>query len=350
MPINAKLVTDYLNEYTDNERTYREYYEARRDPEQLSRFAARCGREEALRRRLVLPDLYPECLPAPDFFCDENLFRKGRNVRIWKHDRYTPVFEHYHDVFEMNYVLTGQCTQRINGREVSFLAGDICFIALNTRHTMEVFDDSIILNILIRHDTFDDIFLSDLRNKTLLTTFFLDNLYRNYRRDYIIFHTGDDVVIRDMVLEMCMEHLSEDEYSDNLLTHMTSILFSKLMRGYSRMADIPGTHSREFDEQIGIINYLQQNYRTATLTDTADHFGYSTAYCSRLIKKTTGSNFTALLREIRMKQAERLLRTTPANLSTVAERIGYENDETFIRIFRQSRGMTPSQYRNMKTS
>lgn len=349
MAINVDMVTAYLNQYTENEKIYKEYHEALKDAAALQDFGKRYSRERAISEKIILPDLYPESIPWTDFFCDKNIFRKGHNVRIMKHDRYTPAFEHYHDVFEMNYVLSGKCIQRISGKKVSFQKGDICFIALNTPHTMEVFDDSIILNILIRHDTFDDIFLNDLRNKTILTTFFLDNLYKSYKTDHIIFHTGDDVVIRDMVLEMCVEHLEEDEFSDNLLTHMASILFSKLMRGYADTADISGTSSRELEEQIRIMDYLQLNYRTATLTETADHFYYSTAYCSRLIKKTTGSTFSALLREIRMKQAERLLRGTPANLSTIAERIGYENEETFIRVFKASRGITPTQYRNLKT-
>ena len=348
MPMNVDMVMEYLNEYTENEQVYREYYEAKGDGEQLQRFREHHTREEILERRLILPDLYAESEPWATYFCDENLFRRGDNVRIWKHDRYTPVFEHYHDVFEMNYVLNGSCTQQIAGRRVTFYAGDICFIALNTRHTMEVFDESIVLNILIRRDTFDDIFLNDLRSKTLLTTFFLDNLYRNDRTDYIIFRTGDDVVIRDMVLEMCMESLAEDEYSDNLMAHMTSILFSKLMRSYARTALVSGRRGKDFEDQIEIVTYLQKNYRAATLSSTAEHFGYSTAYCSKLIKKTTGTNFVDLLREIRMKQAERLLRATPASLEDIAERIGYENAGTFIRVFKASRGMTPSQYRSGK--
>ena len=349
MAINVDMVTAYLNRYTENEKIYREYHEALGNADALQDFGRRYSRERAIEEKIILPALYPESVPWPDFFRDENIFLKGRNVRIWKHDRYTPAFEHYHDVFEMNYVLSGKCTQNISGKKVSFKKGDICFIALNTRHTMEVFDDSIVLNLLIRHDTFDDIFLNDLRNKTILTTFFLDNLYKSYKTDHIIFHTGDDVVIRDMMLEMCVEQIEEDEFSDNLLTHMVSILFSKLMRGYADTADISGTSSSELDEQVRIMDYLQIHYRTATLTETADHFCYSAAYCSRLIKKTTGSTFSALLREIRMKQAERLLRGTPANLGTIAEKIGYENEETFIRVFKQSRGMTPTQYRNLKT-
>ena len=349
MTIDMNPIIERLNRCTENERVYKEYYEAQSDPQLLHQFIGKYPHEEVIRRRLILPDLYPDSLPSENFFCDANLFGPGRNVRLWKHDRYTPSFRHTHDFFEMNYVLSGSCRQEINEREITFYAGDICFIALNTPHTIEIFDESIVINILIRRETFDDIFLTDLRNKTLLTTFFLDSLYQNNKTDFIIFHTGDDVVIRDMVLEMCMETHEEDAYADNLLTHMTSILFSKLMRGYADTALVARRSTREFYDQIEVVGYLQNHYQTATLAETADHFGYSMTYCSKLIKKMTGTNFVQLLREIRIKQAERLLRDTPASVENIAERIGYENAGTFIRVFRQSRGMTPSQYRSQKS-
>ena len=349
MSFDMNMVIERLNRYTENELAYKEYYEINGNRQRLEQFAKKHPQEEALRRRLILPDLYPDSVPWEDFFCDENLFSAGRNVRLWKHDRYTPAFLHSHDVFEMNYVLSGGCRQKIGEKEITFHTGDICFIALNVPHTIEVFDESIVINILIRRDTFDDIFLTDLRSKTLLTTFFLDSLYQNDKTDFIIFHTGDDVVIRDMILEMCMETHEEDVYADNLLTHMTSILFSKLMRGYADTAMVSQRRSREFYDQIEIVGYLQNHYQTATLAETAEHFGYNMTYCSKLIKKTTGTNFVQLLREIRMKQAERLLRGTPASIEKIAERVGYENAGTFIRVFKQSRGMTPSQYRSEKT-
>ena len=346
--VNKDLILAYLNEYDENELIYKEYHEALKNPDDLEEFGRRHGLEEVLAKRLVLPQLYEESLPPEDFFCDRNIFRNGQNILLMKHDRYTPAFAHHHDTFELNYVVSGSCRQLINGTEVHFYKGDICFIALDTTHTMEVFDDSIVLNILIRKDTFDDIFINVLRNKSILTTFFLDNLYAGNKTDYIIFSTAGDEEIEGLIFEMFLESMAEDEYSGNLSTYMISILFSKLLRGYSKTAVICGKQGEDMDLHNEIVVYLQNNYITATLQDTAAHFGYDPSYCSRLIKKVTGVNFVGLVREIRMKQAERLLRATPMTVEMISERIGYENPETFIRVFKKSRGMTPAQYRNEK--
>lgn len=350
MALNEKMLIEFLEQFTENEAIFREYAQIREDPALLREFAGRHSHEEALAKKLILPELYPDSVPSADYFCDRNIFQPGQNIIIRKHDRYTPAFRHSHDIFEMNYVLRGSCTQEINGKTITFYAGDACFIALNTMHTLEVYrDESIVLNLLIRHDTFDDIFLNDLRSKTILTTFFLDNLYKKQRTDYIIFRTGEDVVIRDMMLEMYMEMFTDDAYSGSLLTHLAAILFNKLLRGYAKAALVSEKSDVSAENHFEIVNYLQQTYQNATLAGTAEHFGYSTAYCSRLIRQTTGSTFIELLREIRLKQAERLLRATPASLETIAVRVGYENAGTLIRVFKKSRGITPTQYRSEKT-
>ena len=347
---NVQQIEAHLLQYTENERIYREYAEAVKHPGTLRDFSRRVDLKKALEMKLILPDLYPECVPGANYFCDQNVFSPGSNVLIEKHDRYTPVFLHEHDFFEMNYVVSGSCTQQIQGRRVVFRKGDFCFIALHSPHTIEVFDESVVLNILIRHDTFDDLFMNDLRSKNLLTTFFLENLYQSNRTDYIIFHTKDDENIRDSIFELYLESLAQDQYSDRMMVHMIAVLFNQLLRTYSRTATVSENRDQEFHHQIEVVVYLEQNYRTATLADTAEHFNYSTAYCSKLIKRTTGSNFVDLLREIRLKQAERLLRTTPASLEIIADRIGYENVGSFIRVFKQNRGVTPTQYRNCKSN
>ncbi|MDO4285455.1 MAG: AraC family ligand binding domain-containing protein [Eubacteriales bacterium] len=236
---NEEMILEYLYQYNENEKLYKEYYEARKDEKGLREFLVRNTKESILSKRLIFPELYEESVPSEKFFSDSNMFGRFHNVKITKHDRYTPVFEHSHDMFEMIYVLSGKCRQHISGEEINLDEGDICFIALNTVHTMEVFDDSIVLNILIRHETFDDIFLNSLRNKSILTTFFLNNLYENQKTDYIIFRTSGDSDIKSQILDMYIEQFEEDEYCDNLLIHMASILFNKLLRGYAKTAFVP---------------------------------------------------------------------------------------------------------------
>lgn len=82
-----------------------------------------------------------------------------------------------------------------------------------------------------------------------------------------------------------------------------------------------------------------------TLSDVAEHFGFSISYCSKLIKNTTGMGFNDWKRILRMRRAEHMLINTNTTVNDISISLGYENTETFIRAFKKEMHMTPSNYR-----
>ena len=67
-------------------------------------------------------------------------------------------------------------------------------------------------------------------------------------------------------------------------------------------------------------------------------------------KNYTGMNFVNYLKEIRIKAAKRLLENTELRIQEVGKMVGYENDKQFMKIFKNICGVSPSEYRKMKTS
>ena len=353
--MDRELIVEHLSQYNDRERIYKEYYDLRGDPAAQEQLARRYMQNDTLRTRrgmidkwLFFPEVFPDQTPQDLFFSDELIFDSSADVMVLKHDRYTPLFTHTHTIFEISYVLKGTCQQHFAGDDLTLEEGDFCFIALETPHSIGVFDDSVVLNILLKKNTFDDIYMHALRNKSVLTSFFFNSLYDEYKTDYIIFRTGDDPNIRDLLLDMYVEQFEWDEYSDNQLTCMMSILLSRLMRGYAKTAQLPAPKKKDPSIRIEILNYLQNNYRTATISDMAEYFHYSTSYCSRLIRESTGRTFSGLLQDIRLRQAEALLRTSNAGIEQISFRVGYENPESFSRAFKKHRGLTPTQFREQE--
>ena len=82
-----------------------------------------------------------------------------------------------------------------------------------------------------------------------------------------------------------------------------------------------------------ILNYINHNYQTATLGDTAAHFGYSDSHFSTLIKEGTGRTFLQIIRDIKLNQACRALCQTELSIPDICELVGYETPEHFMRIF-----------------
>lgn len=185
---NFEMILDYLNEYNEAELFYKKYYELRTEPEQQDRFVRDYGMEKIKENNLIVPrlQLWPlsgirsrDNISIPEqYMFDEKM--STRDAYLSKHNRYSPVFLHTHDYFEMFYVMSGQCRQTISDKAMTLHEGDLCFIAPYTLHTLEVFDDSIIINIYIRVSTFDDIFFNLLRSKNILSLFFMNSLYATH--------------------------------------------------------------------------------------------------------------------------------------------------------------------------
>ena len=53
---------------------------------------------------------------------------------------------------------------------------------------------------------------------------------------------------------------------------------------------------------------------------------------------------------LRINQAINLLMNTSCNMTQIAAMVGYENPLYFSRIFRKTKGVSPSQYRKMTLS
>lgn len=83
-----------------------------------------------------------------------------------------------------------------------------------------------------------------------------------------------------------------------------------------------------------------------TLPDVAAYFHISIPYASDLIRQITGSNFTALVLEERMRESEKLLKNSNVPVSKVALLSGYQEPSYFMKVFKKYFGCTPSQYRD----
>ena len=86
-----------------------------------------------------------------------------------------------------------------------------------------------------------------------------------------------------------------------------------------------------------------------TLEDVATHFNYSVPHCSKLIRDETGIGFVAFVRRIKMNHAVALLLNTRTSVADIASMVGYENPESFIRVFQKVYQMSPTAYRKKVT-
>ncbi|MCS7463982.1 helix-turn-helix domain-containing protein [Paenibacillus doosanensis] len=96
-----------------------------------------------------------------------------------------------------------------------------------------------------------------------------------------------------------------------------------------------------------VIRYLEQHYMDSDLSLNlmASQFGLSVPYLSKLFKETTETNFMDHLIRIRMEKSKELLADPKLKIGAIAESVGYNNPQSFIRIFKKYTGLTPGEYR-----
>ena len=96
-----------------------------------------------------------------------------------------------------------------------------------------------------------------------------------------------------------------------------------------------------------VLDYVKQHYMDSELSLNllAAQFELSVPYLSKLFKETTETNFMDCLIQIRMEKSKDLLLNSKYKINTIAERVGYNNVQSFIRIFKKYTGQTPGEFR-----
>ena len=187
-----------------------------------------------------------------------------------------------------------------------------------------------------------------MKQNDIVSEFFSEGLYNSQHINYLIFHTGatGKANIQKHMIQLYQEHLFHDACSDQIMIGMMTILVGLITRYYLSTVESSLTdNKRQEPDHFMVLNYIQLNLNTVTLTDVAEHFGFSISYCSRLIKASTGLSFNEWRSALRMRRAERMLLNTNKTVAAISEELGYMNPETFIRSFKKFTQMTPTQYR-----
>lgn len=274
---------------------------------------------------------------------------EGFDISITRHIRYLPAYAHTHQFFEIACVLEGSCINYIGDQELQMNVGDFCIIAPGTVHAISAFsDDCILLNCLIRSTTFDSTFFDVISDQPVLSDFFSRTLYKSNDNFYLVFHTGNDEELRQILYSIYHEYNSRKKYCRKLMNYYLSIFFTLLIRNHERDVFIPNpAHNAPEHNFIYMLHYLQNNYQTISLKEFAAFFNYSERQMSRILHDYTGLGFTENVQKYRMNKAVKLLSNPSLSVSDIAEQCGYSNISHFRRTFQKYYQMTPAEYRKV---
>ena len=102
-------------------------------------------------------------------------------------------------------------------------------------------------------------------------------------------------------------------------------------------------------EVIKIIQHIQDNYdEDITVKSLSQYVMMGESYVSALFKKKTGQTLIHYLHRVRVDKAIDYLVSTKLPVSEIGQKVGFANDNYFIKIFKRQTGTTPSHYRKNK--
>ena len=81
--------------------------------------------------------------------------------------------------------------------------------------------------------------------------------------------------------------------------------------------------------------------------ETADRFNLTLPALSKLFKESFGENLIDYTTSMRMETAKQLLMETELSVSEISDKVGYYNLSSFTRRFKQSQGISPTEYRSI---
>ena len=116
----------------------------------------------------------------------------------------------------------------------------------------------------------------------------------------------------------------------------------------NKIEEIQNAQFAKDKRMVEIMNYIQSNYLSVTLEGLSDKFYLSKPYLSKYIKEKSGMTFGELVKNVRLKKAKTLLKTSSMTVESIALSVGYQNVEHFNRLFKKAFNMTPVQFRNKK--
>ncbi|WP_409252389.1 AraC family transcriptional regulator [Bacillus sp. SCS-153A] len=97
------------------------------------------------------------------------------------------------------------------------------------------------------------------------------------------------------------------------------------------------------------IDYIHKHYKESIRLETlAEIEHYHPVYYSAWFKQRTGKSPKVYISDLRLKEAEYLLKATSWTISMISEELGFENSSSFTRWFVRLEGLSPQKYRALK--
>jgi AraC-like DNA-binding protein/cupin superfamily acireductone dioxygenase involved in methionine salvage len=269
---------------------------------------------------------------------------KGIEIEQCKrHEPCSMPLYHYHDSYEIYYLLSGSRYYFINDRKFKVEKGDLVLINKGNLHKTMYGGSPMHERILI---IFDESYIQGLIGQSADVNL-LQAFHQN--ENLVKLQKPEQAAIERLLFRIMREARGKDLGHESYvrLAMGELLIFINRKAAHTRPAG-NGQMNHMHGKICEIIKYINIRYmKKITLESIADNFYISPYYLSRIFRKETGFTFVEYLNSLRIREAQQLLKESQLNVSEIAEKVGYESQTHFGRVFKKITGMSPLQFRKM---
>ena len=250
---------------------------------------------------------------------------------------------HFHNQYELYYLISGERYYFIKDRVVHIRPGDLVLINKNDLHkTTDAGTEAHIRTVI----NFDKNFV--------LSSFHMDDLIKELFTNencIVPFLPADRQYVESCFSRMIYEIQNKAvgfEISLQLILMELMIYTRRYIEAHPAptLANPSPMHKKVSE----IAQYINDNFNAPlSLSSVSQRFFISQYYLSRTFKETTGFTFIEYLNSIRIREAQHLLLETNDPITMIAEKVGFGNISHFGRVFKAITKVSPMAFRKLHT-
>jgi len=281
------------------------------------------------------------------FTVDSKKFLGGNKlIDIRTHTRFVDFPRHTHNYIEMIYMCKGSTEHILNGTtKITLREGELLLLNQHTVHEVKrAGENDLAINFIIKPEFFTAT-LDMVGTDNVIYNFIISTLVtKSGNNSFMHFNVSGILPIQNLIENMIWS-LLENEENGELVNKITmGLLFIQLLNYTDKLEQ---NNPLQYEQYVSVqsLKYIETDYKEGMLTDLAGKLHISVVNLSKIIKKTTESNFKSLQQNKRLQQAEKLIRETNLPITDIIYSVGYENTNFFYKLFENRYKMSPKIYR-----
>ena len=172
----------------------------------------------------------------------------------------------------------------------------------------------------------------------------MENKMTKYENDRL-YHLDEDFHLNDLFRYM-IYNFHRQSKSDYVVKSFSDLLLADC---HLVEREQPSENTRINETIEAIRQYVDQNYRTATVEEIARLFHYNRRYLSSAFREQTGVTIQDLIRDAKLRHAEEYLFEKKMSMEDIAIACGYTSYSAFIKAFEKQYDVTPSEFIRLYT-